>query len=170
MDNHEPDCRFVVPGLPKSKARARSRIFQSKKTGKPFISTYTPAETQNEEAVLRTIADFAMQGCAPFEGALDLRVSIFMAIPQSWSQRKRADALAGRIRPTKKPDWDNVGKLTDALNGIVWRDDSQISDAHVWKRFSDRPRVVIEVRCLEIRPPLPAVTSGIRRSPLVGVP
>jgi Holliday junction resolvase RusA-like endonuclease len=137
--------RIVVPGLPKSKLRARHRVVTTK-TGRTFVSTYTPAETRTEEGVIRMAAADAMDGRAPLLGPLDLRFAIFVQVPRSWSNKKRQDALAGLIRPTVKPDWDNGGKLCDSLNGIVWQDDSQVTDAHVWKRYSDQPRVVIEVR------------------------
>ena len=50
------------------------------------------------------------------------------------------------IRPIRKPDWDNVGKIIcDALNGIAYRDDAQIVDALVRKFYSDTPRVIVEI-------------------------
>lgn len=37
--------------------------------------------------------------------------------------------LEHRIRPTVKPDLDNVAKLIyDALNGVAWYDDNAIVD------------------------------------------
>ncbi len=137
--------RFVVPGLPKSKLRARHRVVNTK-DGRQFVSTYTPPATRTEEGVIRMVAAEAMAGRAPLAGPLELKFAIWLPIPQSWSNKKRAAALAGAILPTTKPDWDNGGKITDSLNGIVWNDDSQVTDAHVWKRYSDRPRVVIEIR------------------------
>lgn len=54
--------------------------------------------------------------------------------------------LDHKIRPTKKPDFDNIGKvICDALNKIAYRDDSQIVDAQVRKFYSDRPRVVVTI-------------------------
>jgi Holliday junction resolvase RusA-like endonuclease len=42
------------------------------------------------------------------------------------------------VYPTGKPDWDNIGKLVcDALNGILWRDDSVIVDGSCCKRYCD---------------------------------
>lgn len=50
------------------------------------------------------------------------------------------------IRPTRKPDFDNIGKIIcDALNGIAYRDDAQIVDALVRKFYSDTPRVIVEI-------------------------
>ena len=52
--------------------------------------------------------------------------------------------LSGFIRPTVKPDWDNIGKLVaDALNGIAYDDDKCIVDAQVRKFYSDQPRTDI---------------------------
>lgn len=47
----------------------------------------------------------------------------------------------------KKPDVDNYVKLLfDALTGIVWQDDAQVTDLHVTKRFGERDEVVISIR------------------------
>jgi Holliday junction resolvase RusA-like endonuclease len=48
--------------------------------------------------------------------------------PKSWSQKKRAAALAGEIQHTVKPDIDKITRyLLDAITdaGNVWEDDSQ---------------------------------------------
>ncbi len=93
----------------------------------------------------------AMAGRPPFDGAIDFRVTAFMPIPMSWSQRKRANALAGLVRPTGKPDLDNIAKnVGDGLNGICVHDDAQITDALILKRYSDRPRIEIEIRCIRL--------------------
>jgi len=47
----------------------------------------------------------------------------------------------------RKADWDNAHKLwQDALSGIVWEDDSQIVEAHVFKGYDkERPRIELEI-------------------------
>lgn len=47
----------------------------------------------------------------------------------------------------RKVDWDNYHKLSmDALNGIVWEDDSQISVAHIYKDYDkSNPRIEIVI-------------------------
>ena len=54
---------------------------------------------------------------------------------------------AGEIRPIKRPDWDNIGKLiTDALiNNLAYHDDSQIVSCTVEKYYSEQPRVEVEI-------------------------
>lgn len=107
-----------------------------------------PAESRNEEAVIRDFAQQQMKGRPPFEGPIDLRFAAYMPVPATWSKKKQAAALAGKIRPVGRPDADNLLKRVDALKKIVWRDDSQVSDGAVFKRFSDRPRLIIEIRPL----------------------
>nr|DAG40359.1 MAG TPA: Endodeoxyribonuclease RusA [Caudoviricetes sp.] len=69
-----------------------------------------------------------------------------MRIPKSATKAKRELMLTGKIRPTVKPDWDNLGKLvSDALNGIAYDDDKSVVDASVRKYYSDRPRTQITV-------------------------
>lgn len=138
--------RIEVPGPPRGAERARSRIVTPR--GKPsFITTYTPAQTRSEQSAIRLFAAQAMEGRAPLAGAIDLRVSAFFPVPASWSNRKREAALNDQIRPTGRPDFDNIAKLIcDSLKGITWVDDAQITEAHVWKRYSDKPRIVVDIR------------------------
>jgi Holliday junction resolvase RusA-like endonuclease len=68
-------------------------------------------------------------------------------VPVSWSKKKRETALSGVSRPTGKPDLDNIAKLyCDALNGIVWKDDSQIVAMQLTKRYGHEPKTIITVR------------------------
>lgn len=54
------------------------------------------------------------------------------------------EKLSGEIKPTMKPDCDNIAKIVlDALNGLAFHDDSQITDLQVCKRYSIQPRVLV---------------------------
>ena len=112
----------------------KSRIARSR-TGATFIAHYTPKQTRAEMEAVRFIAARAMEGRPPFEGALRFRAAFYRSVPQSWSQKKRAAALAGQILPITKPDADNCAKVKDGCTGIVWRDDAQITDEHLFKRI-----------------------------------
>ena len=106
---------------------------------------FTDSKTRSAEAWVRSRAADAWTG-APLDGAVSLRLEIGVPVPASWSKRKRADALAGAIWPTCKPDLDNVLKLVgDALNGIIWADDKQIVRAEVSRRYVEAPRTLITV-------------------------
>lgn len=119
---------FTIPGRVKGKGRPK---FARRGA---FVHAYTPAETANSEAMVRSLAADAMAGRAPFQGPLILDVALVLNTPASWSKKKRAAALY----VTGKPDIDNIAKLIgDALNGIVWSDDSQLCDLHFQRRYLD---------------------------------
>lgn len=82
------------------------------------------------------------------EGAmLDVRIIAYYEIPKSTSKKKRREMLEHRIRPTKKPDWDNIGKIVcDSLNLVAYHDDSAVVDAQVRKFYSETPRVDVMIK------------------------
>lgn len=136
---------FELRGTPGHKGRHRSSI-RFPKAGKPFIHNYPDPATEAYEKVLAEAAALFMRGRDPTEAPVALLVHAFKEVPASWSKRDREAALAGAILPTSRPDWDNYGKITDALNGIVWKDDSQVVDGRCIKRYSDSPALRVEVR------------------------
>ena len=75
-----------------------------------------------------------------------LVITAVMPIPQSWSPKRRKEALEGRLMHTSKPDWDNLGKgISDALNGVAWKDDSHVYWSNVRKIYGTEPRVDVTV-------------------------
>lgn len=75
----------------------------------------------------------------PLEKAVLLYITFYMGIPTSWSKKKRMEAAQGIIRPTGKRsgDLDNLVKMIlDAGNGILWADDSIITDLVTKKRYT----------------------------------
>ena len=131
--------KFTVLGEPRGKQRPRV-------TRKG--NTYTPAETVQYENLVRM--EYRRQ-CGdyrfPDDAALDMRIMAYYAIPKSASKKKRQEMLEHRIRPLKKSDWDNVGKIiADSLNEIAYKDDVQIVDGQVRKFYSSEPRVVVTIQ------------------------
>jgi len=107
---------------------------------------FTPAHTRQYENQLRYNAQLAMDGRPMLEGALRMSVVACLPVPRSWSERKRQKALAGIIHPTSRPDADNFLKIAaDALNKLVFADDSQIVRMAVSKIYSTAPSLMITV-------------------------
>lgn len=126
--------KLTIPGKPVAKGRPRVCKW----------GTYTPEKTVNYETLVKEL--FIISKQKKLEGALSLRVYAYFPITKSTSKKNRELMLRGKIRPTKKPDWDNLGKIVgDALNGLAYNDDSQIVDGSCIKRYSDNPRVEIEL-------------------------
>lgn len=83
----------------------------------------------------------------PLEGKVQLEVQIFRSVPKSWSKKKHEAAYAGLIWPTTKPDVSNIVKgIEDALNGIWYKDDSQIVHEYSMKRYARVPGVVVKMK------------------------
>lgn len=134
-------CTFSVPGAPRGKGSGRAGIVAG------HAAVFTDSKTRAEMGAVRLIASAAMRGQPPYEGPVVLRACAYMAIPASFSQKKRAAAEAGELVPAKKPDADNFLKLLgDGLNQVVWRDDCQVITAVIHKRYSLQPRLSIDVR------------------------
>lgn len=115
--------------------------------GRPIA--YTPAKTRKYEAALQYAARAAMGERLRYLGPVAVLVMARLPVPQSWSKKKQAAALSGELLPTSRPDVDNYAKsAVDALNAVVFNDDSQIATLTVSKRYSDRPGLRIEVQPL----------------------
>jgi Holliday junction resolvase RusA-like endonuclease len=129
--------------VPKGRPRFRNR---RTKSGAEFVQTYSPEKTRSYDAVVRTLAEQAMCGRPPLAGPLQVNFVAFLPVPRSWSQKRARSALAGLVLPTYRPDLDNMIKnVLDGSNGILFADDALITDMVVSKRYSDRPRAVLEV-------------------------
>ena len=127
---------FTVPGQPQGKGRPRIG-----KVG-AHARMFTPQKTVAYEGLVAHAAQTVMAGRPLLDGAVWCSVDLFCQIPASWSKKKQTEALAGGVMPTTKPDADNVVKaIFDGLNGVLWRDDVQVVDMTMRKRYSLTPCV-----------------------------
>lgn len=128
---------LIIPGEPTAKQRP--------KHGKGY--TYTPEKTVNYENLVKVLfAEKYGQAEVLTEG-LKVEIIAYFGIPKSTSKIKANAMRWGNINPTKKPDTDNIAKIVlDALNGIAFKDDSQVVELRVVKLYSDVPRVKIEIK------------------------
>lgn len=83
---------------------------------------------------------------------LDMRILAYYGIPKSKSKKIKEQMAKGLLRPTKKPDMDNVVKvIADSLNTIAYRDDTQIVDCQCRKFYSENPRVEVIIKMVEVK-------------------
>jgi len=136
---------FEVPGTPRGKQRPRV-VRQNGRT-----ISFTPDQTVQYENLVRWCYKTA-ENSKRFPDDMPLKVIInaYYEIPKSVSKKKRAQMITGEIRPTKKPDADNIAKIIcDALNGIAYRDDAQVVTCIINKRYSEEPSVSVEIEEIE---------------------
>lgn len=96
---------------------------------------YTPAKTARFESTIGDLARAGMGGQSPMPGKLALVVMFYCKPP------KREKHSYPR-----KSDLDNfIKSFTDACNGIVWVDDTQLACIKAEKRYGTPPRIEFEV-------------------------
>lgn len=128
---------LTIPGNPVGKQRARVT-----RQGHAF----TPVKTVNYETLIRELFAVQYPNHAPWSGSIEISIKAFFLIPKSVSKKRRAEMETESVRYPHKSDWDNIGKIvSDGLKGLAYDDDCLITNGHVEKRYSPRPRVEIEL-------------------------
>lgn len=119
---------FIVYGEPQGKARPR---FARTNKG---IRTFTPQKTARYEEQVQ-LSYREKHKDEPTENPVRVYIQAHFGMPKSWSKKKKIESILRR--PTKKPDVDNIAKvICDALNGIAYKDDSQIVELNVAKYYA----------------------------------
>nr|DAF69103.1 MAG TPA: Endodeoxyribonuclease RusA [Bacteriophage sp.] len=125
---------FTIPGAPQGKARARTTKFGS----------YTPEKTVLYENLIKISYQQATEKY--FDGPLRVIINAFYEPAKSTSKKRMSAMLEGSIRPTKKPDIDNIAKVVlDALNGIAYKDDTQVIELIVNKVYGQLASVNVTI-------------------------
>lgn len=142
--------KFTILGTPQPKQSARFRTVRAGE--KTFVKSYQKKEVvENERNIAFDIKSKLPAGFKPFDGPLKVTMLFVFPPLSSWPQKKMAQMNAGAtIYKDKKPDIDNLQKsVCDAMQGVVYINDSQIVDMHCTKIFGPVPMIEIEVKQFE---------------------
>lgn len=107
---------------------------------------YTPSATQKfEQKVKNTFLEKYK-----LEKLLDKPIKALIIVefepPKSISKKKRLELIEEVIDYTKKPDIDNISKIIlDALNGVAYKDDSQICRLEIYKRYGYENKIIVKL-------------------------
>jgi Holliday junction resolvase RusA-like endonuclease len=125
---------FTVPGKPCAKQSMRFTRAGHR---------YQPPDVVEYRSRIALVARQAWPH-DPLEGPVEVEVVALFRKPASWSKKRREAMYLHAIRP----DGDNLLKaLADGAKGIVFRDDAQVSDWIIRKRWSDhRDELQVTVR------------------------
>lgn len=105
--------QFCIYGEPRGKERPKFSTVCGHATAR------TPENTVLYENLVKT--EYRIQSGVRFadDAMLSVRIFAFLSVPKSVSKKKHLAMIDRLIRPTRKPDFDNIGKIIcDALNGI----------------------------------------------------
>jgi len=108
-----------------------------------FVRAYDPSSLDREKIAwqIKAYAPSEPYGCP-----VKVDLTFYLPIPQATSKPKRRQMENQVILPHKRPDIDNLGYLvTNAMKEIIYKDDSQIVDLHMHKRYSEEPRTVVKI-------------------------
>lgn len=136
---------FNVPAIPVAQPRQRHRVIHA--NGKSFAHNYTPTKDPVNafKAAVQLAASQAYSG-PPLVGPLRVTIVFVMPRPKAMVWKRRP---MPRVFDTRKPDRDNLMKsFQDALNGLLWVDDSQICDGAVAKFVAagdEQPHVQVAI-------------------------
>ncbi|PGV06835.1 hypothetical protein COD81_15380 [Bacillus cereus] len=132
--------QFTIMTEPVAQGRPRASTVNGK------VRMYDPKKSRDFKRYVSAIAaKFAPTSL--LEGPLQLEVKVYKPSLKSFSKKKALAAEEGLLRPTTKPDVDNYVKgVKDALNKVIWHDDSQVVDLKVSKWYSEKPRVEVTVK------------------------
>lgn len=131
--------KFTVYGEPVAQGRPRANTVNG------HVRMYDPKKSRDYKHYVRLTAS-QHRPEKLLTGPLALRVKVFRPTLKSFNKKKKAEAEKGELRPITKPDVDNYVKaIKDALNSVIWKDDSQVVDLQVSKFYSENPRIEVEI-------------------------
>lgn len=140
---------FIIPGEPQGKGRAKV----VRRENMPYPVAITPEKTVMYENLIKAMYMERYAGEPLMEGPLRMDVVARYTIPASVAKGNKKKArmmLEGGIRPTKKPDIDNLLKaICDAGNGVIFRDDTQIVNLHAFKLYGTTPGVAVRISTID---------------------
>lgn len=130
---------FKVYGKPQGKARPRFNSMTHR--------TYTPAKTRSYEHEIAVCYKEANGPMFPADVYVGISIRALFPVPVSWPKKKRELVRMGTIKPTVKPDVDNIIKaVLDGLNGVAYEDDKQVIHVSASKAYTNStPMIVVRV-------------------------
>lgn len=139
---------FTILGIPQPKQSAR---FRAVKFGnKTIVQSYQKKEVkQNERNIQFDIKSQLPKDFKPFDCAIEVDVTFVFPPLSMWSKKKRTELESGnKVYKTTKPDLtDNLMKgLFDAMQGIVYVDDSRICKVRSEKIYGLVPKIELIVK------------------------
>jgi Holliday junction resolvase RusA-like endonuclease len=107
---------------------------------------YTPAKTKAYENYIKGCYIEQCGDVSFGSKSISMHIKAYVPLLSAFRKAEKIDALEGKIKPTAKPDADNVLKaLLDALNEVAYDDDRYIYKISVERIYSDRPRTEVTI-------------------------
>lgn len=135
---------FVVEGKPVPAVRMTQRSKYADPAAKKYMN-YKRLVGMTAKSVMNK------KLLTMIEGTVSVRIDIFYEVPKSYTKKRKTDIYDSdyQIRPEVRGDIDNVAKsILDGMNGICFKDDIQVVELIVNKRFDDAAGVSVIVKSI----------------------
>jgi len=125
------EIHFILPIIPSPSPRPR----YSNKTG----TFYVKGAANNKKIIKKYI-----KTCNIIYTSVEMRITTYQPTPCNMTNTEIYLAEKGLVRPSSKPDWDNLGKTySDMIQDVLIINDNLITTGIVEKFYSIKPRVEI---------------------------
>ena len=132
--------KFIINERAKGKARPRFV-----RTGN-YVRTYTPKQTREFENIIKNafLKQQIRQIDNLYEDSVKVSIKAYFKPNKSLSKKKYNELIGTSF--LKKPDSDNIAKsILDSLNGIAWKDDSQVSELSIEKWYAEEDKIEVNI-------------------------
>ncbi len=145
--------QFTVLGIPQPAGSKRAFPFH-KKNGKlgVAVSDSNPKARDWKGAVASEARLHVGEGGPLLDGPLEVTMMFYLPRPKAHFKKIQGRYTNGELTarapfyPTTRPDTQKLARgTTDALTGILWRDDSQIVVEHLTKHYGEPARCEITI-------------------------
>lgn len=126
------NLQLTIPGVPVARQRPRFSKFR----------TYDKQQDIKEIYRLSILPQLP-SGFRMIDTPIKLKILYSMPIPKSTSKKKKLLMEDGPH--VKKPDLDNLYKMFDSFNGVLWEDDSLIYSIQMEKIYSTTPQTTLNI-------------------------
>lgn len=142
MVNGRETISLTIPGEPIAKPRAKGWFNQKTKILHHYYS---------DKSGIKGYEEYIRETCfklfkRPVDGPVEIEAEFIFPRPKAMIWKKKP---MPRVDKITKPDYDNLLKsLTDAMNGVVFRDDGQVTRGS-WKKSiaggDEIPRTIVTI-------------------------
>ena len=143
---------FFVPGVPKTAGSKRAfPLWRGKGPNKQFVrSIITDSSGASGKAWRSSIRDEAAEAFGArdlLDGSLHIEFTFYVTRPKSHLNKSGNLKPWAPRRPATRPDALKLARAAeDALTGIIWKDDAQITTEVLRKRYADKQGMDVEIR------------------------
>lgn len=130
--------KFEINEKPIGKERPRVNTM----TGRVYTPTKTSTFEEKVKWAFKGKYNIATElSTKPFKA----KITAIFEPPKSLSKKKKEELLF-KVDYTKKPDVDNIAKIIlDSLNGLAYKDDSQVTALLVLKDYGTENKIIVEL-------------------------